>query len=180
MSVKIPEFYFALDENLTDLCEKHNKLHSSEVPITPEMFLPSKANSDDTGWDVRCAEPNGISISPSQYKLINLGFNVFCPEGWWLQLVPRSSVFAKRHCHPLYGTIDQSYPDNLKFAVQYLPDSTLLIKTSLSFSFGERIAQIIPVRREDMIVNSVTKNELKFMHIRRNSSRSGGFGSTGK
>ena len=180
MSIDTPEFYFALDENLKDLCEKYNRLHSTEVPLNPEMFLPVKSNSDDTGWDVRCADPNGVSINPGQYKLINLKFNFFCPDGWWLKLVPRSSTFAKKHCHTLYGTIDQSYPDNLKFAVQYVPDSSSLIKSSLTFEFGERIAQIIPVKREEMIIKSLSKDDLRIMHLRRNSSGFGGFGSTGR
>lgn len=180
MSLEQPTFHFALDENLQDLCDKYNRLHSTGEPLNPEMFLPVKSNPDDTGWDVRCAEPNGALINPGQYKLINLGFNVFCPDGWWLKLVPRSSTFAKKHCQALYGTIDQSYPDNLKFAVQYIPDSGTLIKGGLSFTFGERIAQIIPVKREEMKIKSVSKDELESMHVFRNSSRMGGFGSTGK
>ncbi len=180
MNTDTPKFHFSLDENLSELCDKYNRLHPSEKQLTPTMFLPTKSNPDDTGWDVRCAESNGVLINPGQYKLVNLGFNVFCPDGWWLKLVPRSSTFAKRNCHALYGTIDQSYPENLKFAVQYVPDSSTLIKNGISFSFGERVAQIIPVKREDMMIEQVSKEELKRMHLRRNSSRSGGFGSTGK
>lgn len=173
----IPSFIFGLDENLESACTKHNTMHPKN-PLKPEDFLPKQANMTDTGYDVRCAEPNGVSLKPGVYKLINLGFNVFCPDGWWLKLVPRSSTFAKKHCHALYGTIDESYPDNVKFAVQYIPDSSVLLKNELSISFGERIGQIIPVRREIMEVKIGSKEEIKKLHALRASGRIGGFGST--
>jgi dUTPase len=175
---KVPTFIFSLDDNLEASCKKHNSLHPKEQ-LSVTDFLPTQANPTDTGYDVRCAEPNGVALKPGVYKLINLGFNVCCPEGWWLKLVPRSSTFAKKHCHALYGTIDESYPDNVKFAVQYLPDSSVLLKNELSISFGEKIGQIIPVKRETMEVKLATREEVKRLHSLKASGRVGGFGSTG-
>lgn len=160
-----PTFTFALDEKLQELCEKHNKLHSTEQPLNPEMFLPEKNSFNSFGWDVRCAEPSGVQIAPGQYKSINLGFNVFCPDGWSLQLVPNSDLFVKKHLHSLYGFSDQSDIENLKFVVQYVPDSKFLIKNSLSLSFGEKIAKIIPFKIQDIEIKSVSKFDLQRMRF---------------
>lgn len=166
MSIK-PVFHFSLDEKLSELCDKHNKLHSTEQPLNPEMFLPTKSSNNSVGWDVRCADASGVQIAPGQFKSINLGFNVFCPDGWALRMIPSSDLFVKKHLHSLYGTLDQSDLESLKFVVQYIPDTKFLIKNSLTISFGEKIAKIIPFRIEDMEIESVSKFELQRMNFYR-------------
>jgi dUTPase len=106
---------------------------------------------------------------------------MLAPEGWWLELKPRSSTFTNRHLHALYGTIDETYPGQLLFACQYQPDACEIInRGSLKrIEFGDRIGQVIPVRREEMTVSVTTLKELQEEHARRNSERTGGFGSSG-
>lgn len=170
----VPEFRFAPTNVLIEACE------NSDFKL--EDFLPTKSEDRATGWDVRCADINGFTLSPGCYLKIPLGIHMLAPEGWWLELKPRSSVFAKKHLHALYGTIDELYGGELLFACQYQPDACEIINngTLKRIEFGERVAQLIPVKRQEMTVTTCTLEDLQEEHAKRNSKRLGGFGSSGK
>lgn len=157
----IPEFKFALKEGLS-----------------PE-FLPTRAHDTDTGFDVRVANNDGVRIRPFEYVLIDLGFRAFLPEGWWCKLVPRSSTFAKKNLHCLYGTIDNDYENFWRFACQYQPNS-IDDRQELYIPFGDPIGQIIPVKRQEMVVTQISNTEFDDLCNNRKAVRgTGGFGSTG-
>jgi dUTPase len=171
--IEIPTFKFALQDGLDD------------------SFLPTKATKNDTGWDVRCAEPNGIKLYPFNYAKISLGFKIFAPSGWWISLKPRSSSFIKKQLHALYGTIDEEFPHVCMFCCQYIPDDINYndlkntrdsiehqYRRVLTIEYGERIGQIIPVRRQEMVVEKISNEELEILNNNRNSERNGGFGSS--
>ena len=171
----IPEYKFALLEDIKDNKE----------------FLPTKAEPKSSGWDVRAAMKNRkpLEIRPFEYVKIPLGIRGFCPEGYWYELKPRSSTFGKKSLHALYGTIDESYEGELLFACQYipfidfLPDAWVdqLLNARLTIDFGETIAQIIPVKRQEAIMLEISNEELDAQYKNRNGSRgTGGFGSTSK
>lgn len=162
---EVPTYYFALRKGL----EQDNK------------FLPTKANPLATGWDVRAAfESASINLRPGQKYLIPLGFRGFCPEGWWYELKPRSSTFAKKSLHCLYGTIDEDFEGQLCFACQYIPDVNCLGK-DLVIEFGEALGQLVPQKRWNAKMIGTTNEELDTMFATRNAARgTGGFGSTGK
>lgn len=151
-------------------------------------FLPTRATPLSAGWDVRAAIKevgNKLIIKPGQYVKIPLGFRTFCPDGWWYELKPRSSTFGKKSLHSLYGTIDEDYEGELIFAAQYRPDKdydyieTILTPRNLIIEFGEAIGQIIPVKRQEMIVESISNEEYDRLCAERNAQRgAGGFGST--
>jgi dUTP pyrophosphatase len=157
---KIPDFKFALTKKLVNNIE----------------FLPSKAHSTDTGYDVRSAE--NIVLKPFEYALIPLGFRVLIPDGFWLELRPRSSSHAKKHMNCLYGVIDVLYENCVYFSTQYLPSEN--DPKELVINFGDKIGQLVPVERLDMNVNCVSNEELDFLFSERNGERkTGGFGSSG-
>ena len=159
---RIPEFKFALREDLQDKLE----------------FLPTKTESKATGWDVRCAEIGDIRLAPFQVAKIDLGFRAFCPSGWWFELRPRSSAFTKKRLHALYGVIDEGYENTLIFACQFLPPPEF--KGSIVIKHGDRIGQIIPVRRQEMKVTAVSNEEFERLCVERGGVRgTGGFGSSG-
>lgn len=175
-----PIFKFAVTEKVIEYCK--------ETGENPNLLLPIKSTETDTGWDVRCANPDGVELRYGDYSIIPLGFRVFSPEGWWLKLVPRSSTFIKKNMNTLYGTIDEGYEGEVGFCVQFLSNrkgrSTYgnvdpWVCDNLYIPFGERIGQLIPVRREEMHVISVTNNEFDQLCVSRNTGRGGGFGSTG-
>ena len=138
-------------------------------------FIPNREDDKSTGWDVKCAERDGVTFFPGEMKMISLGFRVFAPDGWWLSIYPRSSSFVKKNLHALYGVVDETYEGNVMFAARYFKKGA-----GLHISFGERIGQIIPVRRQEMEVSEVSNEEYDVLcKNRAGSRRVGGFGSTG-
>ena len=169
MNIDKPIFKFALREDLRD----------------QPMFVPTKGEPLATGWDVRVALKNGakeLEIIPNQYVKIELGFRTFAPEGWWFELKPRSSSFGKKKLHALYGTIDETYEGELVFAAQYIPENPEWNEPKhLILTHGEAIGQIVPVRRQEMTVESISNEEYDLLCSNRNAIRgAGGFGSTSK
>lgn len=143
-NIEIPKFRFALREDL----QKEKK------------FLPTRSTPVATGWDVRCAQKDRkqIIVRPGHYVKIDLGFRVIPPEGWWLKLNPRSSTFAKKSLHCLYGVIDNDFRSGMIFVAQHLPDVRAM-GVDLTINFGDAIGQLIPVRLENMVVDEVSNEE---------------------
>ena len=178
----VPEFIFTLNEGLDD------------------NFLPKQSTEQDTGWDVKAAET--ITLYPTQKVLIPLGLRCFAPPGYWLELRPRSSSFGKKNLHALYGVLDEGYEGQIYFACQWIPpfSSTEMdlavngfdggvraeilksyFSQTLIIENGERIGQLIPVRRQSMNVSPVSTEEFKKLCEDRGQKRgAGGFGSSGK
>jgi dUTPase len=172
-----PIFKFAVREDLKDV---------------ESTFIPKRAEEFATGWDVKAAfnDRKSIKLYPTEKAKIPLGFRAFCPAGWWYEVKPRSSSFAKKSLHCLYGTIDETYENELVFACQYIPqminyyNNTFDITDHLIINFGDAIGQIIPVKRKEIVVESVSNEELDKLFENRkqqlNTTRGiGGFGSTG-
>jgi dUTPase len=170
---KKPIFKFALREDL-----KNDK-----------QFLPTRAEPKASGWDVRAAMPDKktLVIKPGDYFKIPLGFRAFPESGWWFQLHPRSSSFAKKYMHNLIGIIDEHYSNEVIFAGQYLPKLSYTIMPSetinyndLIVNFGDAIGQIVPIKRIEMSVIELTNKEYDDLCGQRVAVRNGGFGSTDK
>lgn len=178
-----PSFKFALREDLKG----------------QEQFLPTRGEPTASGWDVRAAmeDRQTIVLHPFQTAKIHLGFRGIPPQGWWYELKPRSSSFAKKSLHALYGTIDETYEGELIFACQFIPPmnythfskggqsaldwSDYLMNNYLKIEFGDAIGQIIPVKRQEMEVVSVSNEDYDNEVAKRAAQRgAGGFGSTGK
>lgn len=172
----IPEFKFALTEGLD--CS----------------FLPTKSEPLATGWDVRYAGKEEIVLKPFDTVKLPLGFRMFAPPGWWLELRPRSSTFAKKNLNCLYGVIDQTFSQELLLGAQWLPPlptfnpkgffpakvwSDYLDKNTLIITPGEKLGQVIPVKRQVMSVVPITNEKFDELCVERNAERKGGFGSTG-
>lgn len=154
-------------------------------------------------------------IPAGEYIKIPTGFKILAPEGWWVELKPRSSTFAKKFCHSLYGTIDNGFYNELLFAIQYLPEDDLythdhnielrtiddyynnstqeLSETPLETKYlkidqGEAVAQIIPVRLQNMEVLEISNEEFdaqstiqkEKIKAQFGNVRDGGIGSTDK
>lgn len=170
MTEEIPIFQFAIREDL--------------LSLTGFSILPKKAEKYATGWDCRAfphaSETNNksqIIVRPGTYVKIPLGFRCFAPEGWWLQLHPRSSSFIKKHMNCLVGTIDETYDQEIALCFQYLPDLNSMGK-DLVISFGDAIGQLLPVKRVEMKTELVSNNKFDELCQLRNAPRKGGFGST--
>jgi len=169
--------------------------------VEDKRFLPTRAEPKASGWDVRAAMPNRQSLIVKPFDLVKipLGVRGFCPEGWWYEIKPRSSSFVKKNLHALYGTIDETYEGELIFACQYIPSAFYTQdwddekswndiesfeeygNTNLQIDFGDAVGQIIPIRRQEMVVSEITNEDYDNACKTRAAPRgSGGFGSTGK
>lgn len=143
---------------------------------TSDRFIPTN-DGRSVGWDVCADIGSPMQICAGQSLLIPLGIKVICPEGWWLQLNPRSSTFAKKDLVSLVGVIDTDYEGNIMLACKYLPTDKLSV---LTIQPGEKIAQLIPMELKKMHAVQVSQEEFAQMSAKRNASRgAGGFGSTG-
>ncbi len=79
--------------------------------------LPQYANIGDAGMDIRAAEE--VKILPGETKIIPTGLKVAIPQGYELQIRPRSGLSLKT---PLRiantpGTIDSGYRDEIGIIV---------------------------------------------------------------
>ncbi len=110
-------------------------------------FLPNKAESLSTGYDVKNAGPDLI-LRPFEHALIPLGIKALIPEGWWLFLVPRSSSHGKKHLHTLYGVVDESYEGELFFSAQYIPITNDINTVSIEYNITERTGYYGEVYKE--------------------------------
>jgi dUTPase len=159
-------FHFALREDL-----KNEK-----------TFLPTRATPGSAGYDVKCAQIDRkpLVLRAGQYIKIPLGIRAICPIGWWLQLVPRSSTFARRQMNCLYGVIDSDYRNELSFLAEYLPDISSLGR-DLILEFGTAIGQLIPKQLHEMEISELTNEDFdKYCRNEKDNKRGiGGFGSSG-
>lgn len=144
------------------------------VNLVKDLPLPEYKTELSSGMDLYSAEDDfylyakGMGIINTHWKCVNTGIKVAVPEGYEIQIRPRSGL-ALKQCITVVntpGTIDADYRG---------PVGVILINhgtTSFLIKKGERIAQMVlcPVAK----MNLVEVEELD------NTARGeGGFGSTG-
>ncbi|AGT09928.1 dUTP diphosphatase [Paracoccus aminophilus] len=136
----------------------------------PSLPLPEYQTAGASGADLRADLGGGeIALAPGEIKLIPTGLRVEIPEGYEMQLRPRSGL-ALKHGISLPnapGTIDSDYRGPLGVILINLGRETFLVK------HGERIAQavIAPVTRASYVMAEVLSDS---------DRAAGGFGSTGR
>lgn len=142
-------------------------------PDLGDEFLPTQSDPLSTGFDVRSSEPGTIEVNDKEVKLIRLGFHMAAPPGWWMELRPRSSTFVKKQLHCLYGVIDEGYEGEVCMAVR------AHLGCCCPIQYGDRIGQLVPVKRPSVALAKMTKEEWEKFKAGRANQRTGGFGSTG-
>lgn len=132
--------------------------------------LPAYETVNSAGMDLRAYLPeSAIVIKPLQRVLVPTGLFMEIPEGYEGQVRPRSGLAIKNGITVLNtpGTIDADYRGEVKIILINLSD------TDFTISSGDRIAQIIFAKCEQMeVVNVETLSETE--------RGAGGFGHTGK
>lgn len=106
--------------------------------------MPLYATPLSAGMDVRAAVDTPVVIEPQQRALIPTGLRVALPEGYELQMRPRSGLALKKGITLLNspGTIDADYRGEI---------GVILINHSgepFTVQRGDRIAQIVLARYE--------------------------------
>lgn len=157
-----------------------------QIPIeicNPEAKIPTYAHKGDAGMDVYSTID--VTIAPGETKLIPLGFKVAIPEGYELQVRPRSGFSLRTHLRVANapGTIDSGYRDevgiilhNCAPTIQDFGDGraeTCLYGPSYTISKGDRIAQLV-LQAVPTALFVKTSDISKI-----GEDRNGGWGSTG-
>jgi deoxyuridine 5'-triphosphate nucleotidohydrolase len=137
--------------------------HGEGLPL-PRIMTPGSV-----GMDVAAALAEEATIPPGGRLLVPTGFAVAVPEGYEMQVRPRSGL-ALRHGLTLLntpGTIDPDYREELRIILVNLGSEPVVIRR------GDRIAQLVVAPAVRPVL--VEADELPMA-----PGRSGGFGHTGR
>ncbi len=131
--------------------------------------IPEYKTAGAAGADVCALVDSPVVLNPGDRALVGTGLFFAIPDGYEIQVRPRSGLAAKNGVTVLNspGTIDSDYRGELKVILVNLG------KEKFTVNSGDRIAQIVaaPVARAQFDrVESLDQTE----------RGSGGFGSTGK
>lgn len=133
-----------------------------------DFGLPQYETAGAAGMDVRANAE--ITVRPGETKLIPTGIFVAIPEGYEIQVRPRSGLSLKTKLRVANspGTIDSDYRNE----VCIIAENTGF--DEIHFALGDRVAQIV-LAEVPKIVWSVVESKDQLP----STDRTGGFGSTG-
>lgn len=151
---------------------KIKKLHEDAV-------IPSYATRGSAGFDLIALE--NVDIQPGETKLIKTGLSIEVPEGYELQVRPRSGTSLKTPLRVANspGTVDSDYRGEICIIMTNAQSVFHMAAGVHSTSYaqyinkGDRIAQgvICPIVQADF---------LEVEELNDTQRGAGGFGSTGK
>ncbi len=95
-----------------------------------DLHLPSYETAGAAGMDVEAGVCDSLVIQPGERVLVPTGFSVALPEGYELQVRPRSGLAVKYGVTVLNspGTIDADYRGEVKIALINLRPKSLYHK----------------------------------------------------
>ena len=134
-----------------------------------DIELPHYATTGSAGMDVRAAIDSEMIIEAGKVVLVPTNLSVAIPEGYEIQVRPRSGLAAKHGIGLLNspGTIDSDYRGEIKIILFNFSNEDFIIKR------GERIAQLI-------LAKVTIANLIEVQELSSTIRGSGGFGHTGK
>ncbi len=138
------------------------------LPHAGDLPLPAYETHGAAGMDVRAAVEQPLTLASGAISLVPTGFAIEVPEGFEMQVRPRSGLAAK-HGITLPNspaTIDSDYRGEIRVIVQNLGPEPFVIER------GMRIAQMVLQRVPR--VAWIESDELTAT-----SREGGGFGHTG-
>jgi dUTP pyrophosphatase len=137
------------------------------LPHGEGLPLPSYATAHAAGMDVVAAED--VTLRPGWRHAVATGFALAIPEGYEVQVRPRSGLALKHGitCLNTPGTIDSDYRGEVKVILANLGTATVEIAR------GERIAQLVPAPVQRAAFAEVEE-------LDDTARGAGGFGSTGR
>ncbi|MBR2724705.1 MAG: dUTP diphosphatase [Ruminococcus sp.] len=133
-----------------------------------DVQIPQYAREGDAGMDIRAAET--VVIAPKKTVLIPTGLKVATPDGYEIQVRPRSGLSLKTPLRVANspGTIDAGYRDEVCIIMQNTSDDS-----EFTIEKGDRVAQFVLQRVPRICFTPV--ESVKDI----GENRGGGFGSTG-
>jgi dUTP pyrophosphatase len=129
--------------------------------------FPAYGSDQAAGLDVVAAE--SLTLAPGDRHAVATGFAIAIPEGYEVQVRPRSGLALKHGLTILNspGTIDSDYRGEVKVILANLGAEPYEVIR------GERIAQLVPARVQRAAFREVAA-------LDSTARGAGGFGSTGR
>lgn len=156
-----------------------------KIKLLPGGKMPVKKTAGAAAWDCFAREDTIVKAAP---VLIGLGFMAEPPEGYYLEIVPRSSTGLKTNLRQpnSVGVIDSDYRGEVKAMYESKIEERKVAHSGTVFSApvykcvgtatlikaGERIAQMILRKKYDAELVEVDE-------LSETERGTGGFGSTG-
>lgn len=156
-----------------------------KIKLLPGGKMPVKKTADAAAWDCFAREDTIVKAAP---VLIGLGFMAEPPEGYYLEIVPRSSTGLKTNLRQpnSIGVIDSDYRGEVKAMYESKIEERKVahsgtvfsapvykcVGTATSIKAGDRIAQMILRKKYDADLVQVEE-------LSETERGTGGFGSTG-
>jgi len=141
------------------------------IEIGDAFDIPAYQTSGSAGMDLYANNEQPIKIEPGERQLIKTGIKVAVPEGYEMQIRPRSGLVLKHGITVLNspGTIDSDYRGEVMII---LFNSG---KTPFYVNKGDRVAQAVFAKYE-----RVKLIEVECIDESETERGAGGFGHTGK
>ena len=141
------------------------------LPHFNGLDLPAYETIGSAGMDVRAAvaEDDPMVLMPGERAMVPTGLSVAIPQGYEIQVRPRSGLAAKHGltCLNTPGTIDSDYRGEIKVILINLGQEAFTIQR------GERIAQLVLAPVTQLAWQKVSA-------LDETDRGAGGFGSTGR
>lgn len=136
--------------------------------LVADAVLPTYAHDGDSGMDIRAAETFSIGHDGCRHTF-STGLAAEIPEGYELQVRPRSGLAHKHGVFCMWGTVDCGYRGEIGVTLVNLGHEGYLVHK------GDKIAQLVlaPVTR-------ATIKEVETIDSFGSDRGANGFGSTGK
>ncbi|SFP50758.1 dUTP diphosphatase [Sphingomonas rubra] len=137
------------------------------LPHGADLPLPAYASAGAAGMDVVAAED--LTLAPGARAAVATGFAIAIPDGYEVQVRPRSGLALKHGitCLNTPGTIDHDYRGEVKVILANLGTEPFAVVR------GERIAQLVPAPVQRAVLAEVASLDAT-------QRGAGGFGSTGR
>ena len=137
------------------------------LPHGDGLPLPAYASAGAAGMDVVAAED--VILAPGTRHAVATGFAIAIPDGYEVQVRPRSGLALKHGitCLNTPGTIDSDYRGEVKVILANLGGEPFAVRR------GERIAQLVPAP----VLRATLEEATTLDDTVRGA---GGFGSTGR
>lgn len=144
------------------------KVWIKRLPGNDDLPLPETMTAGASGFDLRAAVTEPVTLQPGERALIPTGIALAMPEGLEAQVRPRSGLALKHGitCLNTPGTIDADYRGEIGVILINLGKAPFTVKR------GDRIAQLV-----FQTVPRVTLEEVA--ELPPSERGSGGFGHTG-
>jgi len=166
-------------EDLLESLKKTTKKAKASTKVkvsvlkAPQAKLPAYKTKKAAGADVYAHTNLPIWIKPGETKLVPTGLRIAIPEGYEIQVRPRSGLALSKSITILNspGTIDSDFSNEIGIIIINHGKENFEVKR------GDRIAQLILNKVEQIEWDETT--EEKFLTLFAEGDRTGGFGSTG-